>query len=189
MTPEEMKTVWKSTQSREITGNDKLKCQIGSLIGKKTSLDHLRATYRRYMTISIGMLAANLIFLYSDIVDAAWRVTLVVVLDIYFVICAVMDSWLYVKTGEIDVFNMSVKEIATIAVRCRRRHHQFMLALIPLALALAYFLIFICADEISVRTGAVVGGLVGGLIGFSTYRKIMKDYRALSETDDYLSDE
>jgi len=79
---------------------------------------------------------------------------------------------------------MRVGEVAAIARLCRRRHHQFMLALIPYAaFILGMFIYFPLKNGDNVWIGAVVGGILGGAIGLRKYLEMMRDYRRISEEE------
>ena len=84
---------------------------------------------------------------------------------------------------------MSVREIASIAIMCRKRHHQFMFALIPFAICILIVFAFILADDRSAQIGAIAGGLIGGGAGFVVYRRMMRDYKIIAGGHADLDDE
>lgn len=186
MTPDDMKKTWRNSAGRILTSDTGMMDMPSDagIFSKQTSLQRLSRNYVRFSRSAIIMCFFSLGFMRFDIFPAEGRLLLTISLCLYFAVCSIMDYWLYIKTSSIDVFSMKVGEVATIARLCRRRHHQFMLALIPYA---AYILgLFICfplKHGDSVWIGAVAGGIVGGAIGIRKYLEMMRDYRRLSEEE------
>lgn len=185
MTPEEMKEAWQSARIKERDNYT----DISLLLRRQTSLERLRRRYRRFVGIACAMLAFDILFLKMEIIPDNWRIPLVILLDFYFIVCGCMDFWLYTQTGKIDVFTMSVREIASIAIMSRKRHHQFMFALIPFAICILIVFAFILADDRSAQIGAIAGGLIGGGAGFVVYRRMMRDYKIIAGGHADLDDE
>ncbi len=186
MTPEDMKKAWRNSAGKiRLTGSDNIDRMSGlSVFSKQTSLQRLSRNYMRFSRLSLFMCFFSLVFIHFDIFPPVGRVLLTVLLCIYFAMASVMDYWLYVKTSSIDVFTMRVGEVAAIARRCRRRHHQFMLALLPFAMVIFGIIVYFPFKEgDSVWVGAVVGGVCGGAIGLRKYMQMMRDYRRLSEEE------
>jgi len=180
MTPEEMKSAWNYTRLASSRSDDMQDLRsYENFCRRQTSLDHLRKNYKQFVSLALGMLAFDLLFIWIDLIPNNWRLPMIVILDLYFGTCAVMDYWLYTKTGEIDVFRMTVREISVLAHKCRRRHHQFMLILVPFAIAIVYLLCVVFSND-SFQWGAVVGGIIGGTIGLMKYIRMMRDYRSIS---------
>lgn len=186
MTPEDMKKAWRNSAGKiRLSGcGDVDRMSDLSVFGKQTSLQRLSRNYIRFSRVSLFMCFFSLVFIHFDIFPPEVRVLLTFLLCIYFATASVMDYWLYIKTSSIDVFTMRVGEVAAIARRCRRRHHQFMLVLLPFAMVIfGMFIYFPFKEGDSVWVGAVVGGAFGGAIGLRKYLQMMRDYRRLSEED------
>lgn len=184
MTTEEMRSVWNRTP--EMIGNFGTR-NSGFNDGRqnrKTSLDRLKRNYRVFGIIALVMIFVSFNFFRMPDMNEKFRVTITIIMMAYFAVCSVMDYWLYSKVSEIDVFRMTVREIAAIACLCRRRHRQFVLVIIPIAIVVVYFLLFVSIDSASLRIGGITGGIIGGAIGIRKYIEIMGDYRVLSKREE-----
>lgn len=177
---EDLRNIWKDTIRNGGEGGFSGRDLIN--LSRRTSLDRLLKYYRRFMLISFAMIAVSASFFRMDFFIGNWNVWLGTLFMLYFFVVGCMDLWLYLHVSVIDIYRMPVREVASIAIKCRRRHHQFMIGLIPFAIAAVYVLICASKKE-SVIIGAVIGGIIGGLIGYRKYREIMQDYRTLSEID------
>lgn len=185
MSPDDLRNAWRKSAERIQSPCPLMKtcCDIDALMSRQTSQQRLVRNYRRFSIISCLMTFSSTLFYYSEIFPQSGRIVVTLLLIFYFGICCGMDYWLYKKTSSINIYDMSVEAVATIANLCRRRHQQFMLVLIPYAaVLLGVFIYFPLKEgEDGLWYGAVAGGIVGGCIGFRKYLEIMRDYRHLSD--------
>lgn len=144
-----------------------------------TSLDRLRLRYRRFAIIAALFAPVSLCYTLADIFPPQWRLWLGLYMALYFVTASVMDGWLCRRIGEIDVCRMPVAEIYRRTRLCRRRHHQFMAVLIPLAVVFVGLMTYAFAPEPYVIAGIIVGALTGAAIGLREYLRFMADYKNL----------
>ncbi len=111
------------------------------------------------------------------------NITLTAIMVLYFTTASIMDYWLYRRVSEIDIFTMKVKTVTEIAKTCKKRHHQFMMILIPLCILTLGLMAYCVIDEPYVLIGMITGGAIGLAIGCQKYFDFMKDYHTLSDND------
>ncbi len=101
----------------------------------------------------------------------------------YFLGASLMDTWLYFRTKEIDVARWPMDAVSRSAVRIRKRHHLFMMILIPYMLILLSMMIFGSLNMYLVY-GMITGAIIGGLIGLRAYHRMMADLRSMIDPDE-----
>lgn len=153
------------------------------LSSRRTALDRLGERYRRFYTIGFVFCLVSWVYYGSQIFPEGMRLGLCASLSAYFLLVACMDLWLYQGVKTIDVFRMNVREVASKAIFYKKRHHQFMLVLIPLAITLLVLIGMAFSDNEYALWGAGVGFLAGIALGASEYLKFMADYRSLTSDD------
>ncbi|MDE7136507.1 MAG: hypothetical protein K2N91_07725 [Muribaculaceae bacterium] len=102
---------------------------------------------------------------------------------LYFLIADMMDLYLYRKVKKIDPTTMSISEVSHMAQLCRRRHHQFQLILIPLAIALVSALVYHNLNDANIVISMAIGAGLGLLLGTILYLRMMKRYRILIDQE------
>ena len=121
---------------------------------------------------SLAMLGAALYV--TDFPMPAW---LVLCFEAYFLLASTMDYWLYRRIRDIDCSVMKVEEVLRLTMRYRKRHLQFMLILMPMAVALLIGMGIYLRSDRSVIYGMIAGALIGLAIGIRYLIEFMRDYR------------
>lgn len=179
---EQLKSRWKELNRRvevlEKENRDKARIIIDMRC--KTSRDRLLSYYRRFIAMALlCVVMFPLLFLRSGVLNDGWALPTVIYFDIYFIICACMDLWLYHKVSALDVYRDSLSTISRNAMSVRKRHQLFVLILIPMAIVGILLLVLGIGESEAILPGLVLGGIVGCFIGISKYRKMMRSYRDL----------
>lgn len=73
--------------------------------------------------------------------------------------------------------SMAVGEVSRLATFYRKRHLQFMIILIPIAIALLGSFIYVMVDNIYFIYGVICGAVIGLAIGIFQFMEFMADYR------------
>lgn len=149
--------------------------------GKRlTALQRLAQRYKRFTWVALIMFVYCFVFFSSHDFPASMRGWLMGLFGIYFVIVYAMDSWLYAGISRIDCATMPVGEVSRLALYYRKRHLQFIIILIPMAVALIGLLACSLATNVYFIAG-IVCGIIGGLaIAIHQFRNFMADYRDAS---------
>ena len=172
---ERMKTDWR-TSAREIkaysgTGKD-------FDFRRKDSLGRLAARYKRFIIIEC-IAAIGIYPFYFRMSDSFPKITLGLCFATlaYFALCALIDTWLLNAIRSIDCSRMTVEEVITQSMLCRKRHLQSIMLLLPLAFGLIFY-IALCydADRFALY-GVIAGAVTGVLIGINQLLSFLRDYR------------
>lgn len=178
---DEMKEAWRDTKvSRE--GYEEMLNMV-AMSKRQTTLQKLSARYRRFSIMAMVCCVCSVPYSYLPLVPPERRFWLMAIFMIFFATASVMDYWLYLRISSIDVYSMGVAEVAETAVTCRKRHHQFMLILIPMAMVvLGYMLSCVQSgpEARSIVIGMGAGFITGAAVGLRQYLQFMRDYRTLS---------
>lgn len=151
------------------------------LANKKTTLDRLRDRYLTFWIISLIMVFAGFILFSRGIfVTNHLNFWLGCAYSIYFLTASCMDFWLWKGIGSIDPLSMNITEISHKSVYYRKKHLQFMVILIPMAIALLCFTGYVFSSEIYFLNGMITGVILGAIIGTIQFRRFMAEYRKLN---------
>lgn len=148
-----------------------------------TAREDLATRYKRFMIIGFVMGVFFPLFLIMSPTDFFPDGTVKYVASAlffsYFITAAVMDSYLYNEVRSMDLAMMTVSQVIHKARTLKRRHHIFMIILIPFAvITLAVFAIPLLDDPFIIA-GMITGGVVGLCIGLRQYFRMMRDYREM----------
>lgn len=177
---DELKRAWLAMG--ETLGMNRPENDPKNLDEMKTALDRLRQKYRVFWITSLGMVFVSfMVFSRGMLIDSEWNVWLGVAYSVYFLTAFSMDQWLYSGIGTIDPLRQSVSEVAAKAMFYRKRHLQFIVVLIPMAVALIAFTGYVFSDETYFISGMITGALLGIILGIFQFRRFMAYYRQLSE--------
>lgn len=148
-----------------------------------TAREDLATRYKRFMIIGFVMGVFFPLFLIVSPTDFFPDGTVKYVASAlffsYFITAAVMDSYLYNEVRSMDLAMMTVSQVIHKARTLKRRHHIFMIILIPFAvITLAVFAIPLLDDPFIIA-GMITGGVVGLCIGLRQYFRMMRDYREM----------
>lgn len=173
----EMCRAWRSSCFKEIPAD------VLSLIieGKRrTALQNLARRYRRFFIISLLCICWVPFLAFNDIfADSKWRLLWAVVAGVYFLTASIMDYWLYKGISDIDCATMTVTDVTQKAFFYKKRHLQFMMVLIPMAVLIVGGLIYMNSNDDSIVIGAVFGIILGLAIGTKQFIDFMSDYRRI----------
>lgn len=146
-----------------------------------TAREDLATRYKRFMIIGFVMGISFPLFLIMSptdfFPDGTMKYVASALFFSYFITAAVMDSYLYNEVRSMDLAMMTVSQVIHKARTLKRRHHIFMIILIPFAvITLAVFAIPLLDDPFIIA-GMITGGVVGLCIGLRQYFRMMRDYR------------
>lgn len=146
-----------------------------------TAREDLASRYKRFMIIGFVMgifFPSFLIMSPTDFFpDGFMKYVASALFFSYFITAAIMDSYLYNEVRSMDLAMMTVSQVIHKARTLKRRHHIFMIILIPFAvITLAVFAIPLLDDSFIIA-GMITGGVVGLCIGLRQYFRMMRDYR------------
>lgn len=179
MTPEELKDKWRELNENVGCSARDTVADEAPLIDAITSGRMMSARerlMRRYRMIALTLAPVGIVCQLPMVrFLPLWSIALNVV---YFLTAALMDWYLYRGVKGIDLSESGVEEVASQARFYRRRHHQFQIILIPVAVVLlgVYFTSF---TETAFVWGMVVGAVIGLLAGLKMYLDMMGDYRTM----------
>ena len=149
---------------------------------RKTALDRLRDKYRHFWIVALIMTFYSLLmFSCGRIFEGRGGVWLGIAYAAYFLTVFCMDHWLWRGIGSIDPLKMGVAEVAEKALFYRKRHLQFIVVLIPMAVVLLGFTAYAFSSDIYFLIGIAVGAVCGLTVGIIQFRRIMAEYRKLSD--------
>ena len=172
---EDIKNSWKDTRfkfNNDNFDNFATRRQV-------TALERLRNRYKRFSLIAFIMIFWCPLFAVSEPI-IPYKPYIAIAFGVFFLTCSVMDRWLYMGVGSIDCATMSVTEVARLALFYRKRHFQFQIVLIPMALALVAAVIYFSSAHPAFIYGIIFGLLVGLCIGWFQFLKFMRDYKNLT---------
>lgn len=175
---EDLKRTWQDTKFR---GADKKNLDEVVDGRKITALQSLARRYRRFSVLSAVMIPCSLTVFNITFLPERVRLVATLSFAVYFLIASLMDMWLGSGISSIDCCRMTVKEVAGKAVFYRRRHLQFIMVLLPMALSLVGLLAWEAIGESWLFVAIVIGFLFGLAVGYRYFREFMADYRRLTD--------
>lgn len=183
MTNEDMMRAWTMLDKRLSRIESKMteSLDIDMIKRRKTALDRLARRYKRLSAIGMAALGFPVLYNTLDIVPAEWKIPVSIYMAVFFIICSIMDYDLYQRIKEINIERMTVEEVAMKALGCRKRHHIYMMILIPLAVVFLVMLAMCADNDSAILGGMVIGGIVGLAIGLRQYFQFMGDYREIKD--------
>lgn len=143
-----------------------------------TALERLARRYRNFSIISaIAIVAMPFLMMNMGLMQKA-LLPLIFFADFYFFLASVMDLWLSNGISKIDCALMSVTEVLHRASFYRKRHLQFVLILLPMAVLFIASIIYFRDDNMNeyFLIGVISGALVGLIIGVSQLLRFLRDY-------------
>lgn len=151
---------------------------------RRTALQRLADRYLRFSNMALiftPIMPFSVYYVLFRDSPASGGIAWVIFAIFYFGLCAAMDRWLYYGIRGIDCTTMTVSGVAHKAMFYRKRHLQFVLVLIPLAILLIGGFLYLTDTDPNVLTGVIVGSIVGLTIGLYNLLQFMTDYRTLNE--------
>lgn len=174
---EKLKNSWRDTRLHTPDTADTDSIMTGRRL---TALENLARRYQRFFTLGLAMaLLWSPTFLGASIFPQEWRLILCIYSMVYFLTAVMMDVWLYRGIKSIDCATMAVSEVAARALLYRKRHLQFMIVLIPMAIVFLGMMVAMFAGDGYLVYSVVAGAVLGIIIGTMQFRRFMADYREL----------
>lgn len=179
----EIKEMWEEINKR-LARLEEATLNEGRRVSEKnirSAQQNLEATYKRFSVVGfISAVVFPIIFGVPTLFDYPSRIyQLIVSLSMcaYFLTAAIMDLYLYHKVGDMDLAEMPVSTIRQTAIRLKKRHHIFMMILIPTAIVVLGLMVYPIIEQTWI--GLVIGGVLGLAFGLRFYFKIMGDYKRI----------
>lgn len=174
-----MKSAWRETATSLQTENDRLLTEFKNG-NPLTSLERLRNRYRRFAILGFTMLPLSCVFMLKSIFPIEGGIWITLACIVYFLTCGFMDTWLYRGLDTIDCLHMSVSEVIEKARYYRKKHLQFVVILIPMAIALLCGLAYFTGWEEHILLGMIIGGSIGFAIGLQQLFAFLRDYKNIA---------
>lgn len=174
-----MKSAWRETATSLQTENDRLLTEFKNG-NPLTSLERLRNRYRRFAILGFTMLPLSCVFMLKSIFPIEGGIWITLSFIVYFLTCGFMDTWLYRGLDTIDCLHMSVSEVIEKARYYRKKHLQFVVILIPMAIALLCGLAYFTGWEEHILLGMIIGGSIGFAIGLQQLFAFLRDYKNIA---------
>lgn len=146
---------------------------------RRTSLERLARRYRLFSLVALmaGSGPTLLLWLgrlHTDMDLPGW---LVLCFEAYFLVCSLVDYWLYRGIKSIDCTSMTVEEVLHKSIFYRKRHLQFIMVFLPLATAIILTAGIYLSSDMYMVYGMAAGALFGIAIGVKQFMDFMRDYR------------
>lgn len=126
------------------------------------------------------MLPLSFVFMLPSIFPIKGGIWITLAFIVYFLTCGIMDTWLYRGLDTIDCLHMSVSEVIEKARYYRKKHLQFVVILIPMAIALLCGLAWFTGWEEHILLGMLIGGSIGFAIGLQQLFAFLRDYKNIA---------
>lgn len=178
---EDLRKNWRDARFRADSGDD-----IQTVIDnrRQPALQRLAARYNRFSNLALICILWCPFFALSHVIevsDQRLRLALSIYAGIYFLICSVMDRWLCHGIRGIDCATMPVSEVLRLTLFYRKRHLQFMMVLIPMAVVFVGGMAWLGgADEPYFLWGIVTGVLLGLAVASRQFLLFMSDYKDIT---------
>lgn len=184
---DQIKEMWNNINSR-LDRLERQTVDIGRRVTSEkahTAKYDLSQQYKRFMIIGFiaGVLFPTWVLLSSSSLypDTPLRYLSAALFFIYFMTAAVMDAYLYNEVKSINLAYMPVDQVIVRARELKRKHHIFMIILLPIAIVTLGMFAYPLLNETAVLAGMIFGGAVGFAIGLKKYFQMMGDYREMME--------
>ncbi len=182
MEDEKMKEAWRMKSSSLYEETILSQARSNAIIDfkHKTALNRLSDRYRRFFTVAFIFAPVSLIWTSNPLFDGKLQYPLMIYMFIYFMICGIMDLYLYKKVNEIDILAMPTAKVISLAKSCRKLHIRFIFILLPLAAIFIGLLVSQFIDDKIILLCMLIGGGLGLIIGSVFLINFMQDYKRLS---------
>lgn len=180
MTQEDIRKTWQEA-GKHLYAPDPTDFESMYRRKKETALEKLARKYKAFSRLGLIMMVISFCyFTPHSIFPSDMKLWLGISFIVYFGICSLMDYWLYKGVESIDCYTMTVKEVIDKALYYRKKHHQFMIILIPMAIYIVGLMIYAFNGEEYFLYGIICGFLVGAAIGIKQYMEFMAQYKDLT---------
>lgn len=178
MTPEDLKKKWahlRNFQSAPVNAD-----LLNDIIYNRltTTIDRLTARYRRITILGFVMALMMVLMYFSGSGHSVFSGYIPLEFAGYFLLCSLIDGYLWCNANRLDLNTMPIEEIATCTRRLRLVHLLSMVIIIPFAVVILIQL-FGTANFYT-RLGMIAGGTVGLAVGLNLLFQTLRDYRTLT---------
>lgn len=157
---------------------DRIDC--AAMLRRTTALQRLAKRYNRFSNLAMVCILWCPFFAFSKTIEVEheWlRISLAIYSALYFMVCSLMDRWLYLGIKKIDCSTMTVGEVLKLTLFYRKRHLQFMVILLPLAFIFIGGMVWLGTKDPYFVGGIFIGIVAGLAIGIRQFMEFMSDYR------------
>ena len=184
---DQIKEMWNNI-NRRLDKLERQTIEVGRRVTSEkahTAKYDLARQYKYFMIIGFiaGVLFPSWLLLSSSSLypDTPLRYLSAALFFIYFMTAAVMDAYLYNEVKSINLAYMPVDQVIVRARELKKKHHIFMIILIPIAIVTLGMFAYPLLDETAVLAGMIFGGALGLAIGLRKYFQMMGDYREIMD--------
>lgn len=177
----DLKKNWKDTRFQSLGEEQRAEIMEGR---RRTALQQLADRYKMFSNIALPMVLIIPFSAYRIVMNEAptgIKLGWMALAMIYFGMCSVMDRWLYKGISGIDCAAMTVSEVSNKAMYFRKKHLQFMVVLVPMAILIIGGLVYMTNLNVYFLYGVIAGGLIGLILGLRQFFNFMADYKTIAE--------
>lgn len=179
---DDMKTLWQELDHRIAFLEEENKRMARSVKENnyKSAQDKLISKYRKFIILEIIMIIWVLMFvMFNPLISDKYRIVLAVYWCIFFLIEVTIDSYLLLKTKEINIYENNIRQTARQAASNWKIHKITLAIGLPLAFgAVILFALALDANQYMMM-GIMTGGIIGLIIGIKQLIKFRQYYRQL----------
>lgn len=184
---ENLKTMWQALSDRVAV----LETENRNLARKVTNdkfrsaRERLIRKYNAFIIVELIMIVYIFTFIWANpMMDEKYRLITAIYWLAFFLFEIAIDCYLKQGVKKIDIYNSSVREIATQAAKNWKIHKIAISISLPFAIgACILFALAINANEFIIL-GMITGGLAGLLIGIVQLKKFFQYYRLLQSSEE-----
>lgn len=178
---EDLKKSWEDTKFEPLGEQQRAEIIAGK---RRTALQQLADRYRWFSNIALPMMVLIPFVGFNNVLNLAplgWKLAWSIFAVSYFGLCSLMDRWLYKGVSRIDCATMTVNEVSEKAMYYRKRHLQFIIVLVPMAIIMIGGLFYLTDRNEYFLYGCIVGGIIGLVIGLRQFLCFMSEYKAICQ--------
>lgn len=178
---QDLKNDWKEAKFQPLSEQQRAEIMYGR---RRTALQRLADRYKWFSNMALPMMLLMPFVVLNNVLYTApwgWKLTWSIFAASYFALCSIMDRWLYHGIKSIDCATMTVNEVSAKAMFYRKRHLQFIIILLPMAIVVIGSMSLLVDMNIYFMYGIIIGGVTGLALGLRQFLKFMSDYRTIDE--------
>ncbi|MCH5242024.1 MAG: hypothetical protein J1F67_06330 [Muribaculaceae bacterium] len=183
---EDLKIMWQDLNQRlsHLESENRMLMQNIMKTNYKTTQEKLVNKYGVFIAVEFIMICfMTLFFIFNPEVNEKYRISALIYWDAFFMIEVLFDFYLLYRIKTMDVFNSTIKDVASRAASNWRLHKMGIVIGLPLAFgAILLFALALNANEFTIM-GMIVGGLIGFIIGIQQLLKFRSYYNLLQTND------
>lgn len=146
----------------------------------KTTQEKLVKKYRAFIIAEVITICyMTLFFIFNPMINENYRIISLIYWDIFFVLEVIFDFYLLYQVKKINVYDSTIKEVATRAAANWKLHKMVIAIGLPLAFgAVLLFALSLDANQFTIY-GMILGGVIGIFIGINQLIKFKNYYKLL----------